>query len=145
MESSAENVTEVRLINHLPPINIIHKPSSTLLELLPLPELVLAELPAVAVGGAHHVVLLVAVVLGRLRALAPELLALLAPGGTVPVEAEPLLPGVVHALHPVLDEEVGGTLPGVPRAVLVQVTLPRAVPTEAPAGLYLNTEARGWY
>ena len=114
---------------------LFSRPASTLLELLPIPKLAVfvLELPAVPVGGAHHVVLLVAVVLCRLGPLAPQLLALVSPSGTVSVEAESLLPAAVRTAHPVLDEEVCRALAGVARAELVQVTLARAVPTHCPS------------
>ena len=110
---------------------LFSRPASTLLELLPIPKLAVfvLELPAVPVGGAHHVVLLVAVVLGWLGALTPEFLALVSPGGTVSIEAESLLPVGVGTAQTVLHEEVCRALTRVSSAKLVQVTLTRAVAT----------------
>ena len=84
-------------------------------------------LAAVAGGGAPHVELEEAGLVGRLGLVAPQHLALLLHGGAIPVEA---IPAAVITLHGVLHEQVLRTLPAEPGAHLGEVPLVLSLPAD---------------
>ena len=68
----------------------------------------------------------------------PEVLALLALGGAVPIKAEPLTALHVHTGETIFDIQIGRALARVPRAELIEVAFTHRMATQGSPRLHLK-------